>query len=1084
MGSNNHAAVGVRQAEMLKHCDLVGTIRSRSLKASQPSVISQVTQVMTSVRHYLFFSSVGNNSLKRFPIPEGNLDIHLPWCTEKKLSTCGETDSTKMRAVPGGERPRQGNSDSGSVRSAQKLRSVSDNNDTKPRWSMDFAMRNAKKTRECGKPGRRSSNNLKAEKQRNWKLLNIYPEGLMKFHYGDFRETVIDIAEKFLYVFLSKHARKGLPLKERRRILRSMIHLIVALQQASVFDGGDRDMEQDFAKYHCTVLVTEAIGDEQKPAVPSWLHCLPFPLFVGRFRRWISEAISKRDLSFMFSIMNTKNAWPALGEARWWEALQGHKEKICPKKEIPWLEDDAKDSIIEAAMVCVGQYLVNQDPDFICPTPSSSLQFNREKGGCARNFDPMEDVLANRRTDAFTRECERMQRSLACYMELSGERMEIESLCSAHDAWRKATFSKGTEKSLGGADDVFQNGPDYGHCKVVAVEKPAGVRIVTIHDANMAAAIQPAQKQLLNAWKSCPYTTMMDGVEEKINSILKRTEDYRFSEQWSARYPDDEWVWISGDYKDATDLLKMSATWCALVGLEGFGLLNYDLCFASLQPLKVHYPPKGAYPKRRYKQSKEEKAEFESQTNGQMMGHWLSFPLLCIINYATIILTINRWIEMSKDIWEAELRARCGQILRRNVLINGDDILFRCPKSFYQLWLKTVGEFGFKVSMGKNYQSPDFVMINSRYFKLQDQKMVELGYLNLRLVYGKNRSMDENGGEVTPDMIGANLGKMVRLCPWSAGCIPHAMGRAEDLKSAEGWFQPNWFLPAHLGGYGVPIEFAPSGQISVSPEQRMVAAWMIQNPNKASLYTNLKDSRTRSPACLKVLNRFVDVFMLPSVKLENLGEPTFQECERIALLDSILYGEESVEIPEYLVYITQTYLDMVKFSTSAEDQLNDWQMRSLSMARAMQKKTKIISPVKDVNPGALRALKRSGYLSPLSNEGFARYWEPNWHTYAKPGLRPTSILMGKRDSYQKRMELTVDTRQEIKKCHKARCFKILKDSVLDGEKVITGDPWPQRLKSADRLEAWQRLNSFSPHWGETIQTVRAVGARSWRIVRS
>jgi len=919
--------------------------------------------------------------------------------------------------------------------------------------------------------------------QRKFSLISLYPETFKVYHPGDIRGSVIDMTEKFVYIFMARHVNtKQISKKDYRRILKSALYTLIALQTASLFDGGQMDMEQDYAKYHCTKMVTQVIRDDQMPPEPTWLSQLSFPLFSGQFQRWINECKAHRDLRFAFSIMNTKGAWPALGWERWWKALEGHKTNICSKVQKPAVSEDVLRCTLEASRRYIGVNLREQDPDFICPTPSSSLQFSREKGGGAANFEPMTyERRCRNLKDPYERECQRLAEAACAIWPISGERDEIESLLNSFDAWRQATFNKGTVKSLMKADEVYGYGPDYNHCRVTAVEKPAGVRIVTIHDANMGAAVQPAQKQLLKAWKDSPHSTFSGDLVDKVNSILRNTSEFMSRSDWNRRHPEDPFNWISGDYKEATDLLRPECTKAALCALHSLGLMNFDLCVKSLDPLWVHYPTKESYsklPQRgRSEASKVSRGEEMRQTGGQMMGHWLSFPLLCAINCATLQRTAEVWIEESKDIWQEEERRKCCQVILKDFLVNGDDILFRCPLSFYRVWLSTVGGFGFKVSMGKNYKSPDFVMINSRYFQFDhlQNKMKELGYMNLRLIYGKQKSLDENGGCVTPDMIGSKVGEMIQLCPWSVGCVPHAMRLAKERYSG-GWLEPNWFIPAHLGGNNLPPSLSPGGRIGISPEQRLVAAWMVQNPMKASLYCST-NGNTRSPKVLEKLKKFGDVFMLPTLKLEFLGHPVFVECERLAMAHDVMVNSVYC-VPEHFCIRSDYFEERERFSTSCELQMNDWQTKALSICRAMQEKTKIEPPEKEIRPSILKCLAERGYLSPLSNEGFVRYWQPNWHCFAKPKLRPTSILKGftkKRRTQWKERDEHLRAIEEIFKISDQR-KEFWNVGELNQIVPITGEESSKKRKVIDRLAFRRDWNSFGSNWGDEWVPVPGV---SW-----
>jgi hypothetical protein len=85
------------------------------------------------------------------------------------------------------------------------------------------------------------------------------------------------------------------------------------------------------------------------------------------------------------------------------------------------------------------------------------------------------------------------------------------------------------------------------------------------------------------------------------------------------------------------------------------------------------------------------------QTNGQLMGSLLSFPILCIANATTI-----------------GLAQRCESLHDVKALINGDDILFCENSRTIKSWKKISASMGLKPSIGKNYTSASFGSINSQ----------------------------------------------------------------------------------------------------------------------------------------------------------------------------------------------------------------------------------------------------------------------------------------------------------------------------------------------------------------------------------
>jgi len=91
------------------------------------------------------------------------------------------------------------------------------------------------------------------------------------------------------------------------------------------------------------------------------------------------------------------------------------------------------------------------------------------------------------------------------------------------------------------------------------------------------------------------------------------------------------------------------------------------------------------------------------QGNGQLMGNYLSFPLLCLINYTTFLVGFG---------W-----TRGREIARKGLLaINGDDILFRCRRDEVPQWVSSVSSGGLILSMGKTLIHPRFASLNSTFF--------------------------------------------------------------------------------------------------------------------------------------------------------------------------------------------------------------------------------------------------------------------------------------------------------------------------------------------------------------------------------
>jgi hypothetical protein len=73
------------------------------------------------------------------------------------------------------------------------------------------------------------------------------------------------------------------------------------------------------------------------------------------------------------------------------------------------------------------------------------------------------------------------------------------------------------------------------------------------------------------------------------------------------------------------------------------------------------------------------------------MGSILSFPILCVVNLLCYWRAVERY-------WGKQVSLR-----KLQVLINGDDILFRANARLYAIWQEEIKEVGFELSVGKNY---------------------------------------------------------------------------------------------------------------------------------------------------------------------------------------------------------------------------------------------------------------------------------------------------------------------------------------------------------------------------------------------
>jgi hypothetical protein len=143
-------------------------------------------------------------------------------------------------------------------------------------------------------------------------------------------------------------------------------------------------------------------------------------------------------------------------------------------------------------------------------------------------------------------------------------------------------------------------------------------------------------------------------------------------------------VFVSGDYESATDFLPLEVAEAMLeVALQNSSWIPSSLGKVALRSLRSNI--------------KYEDCEYSfEQVCGQLMGNLLSFPLLCLQNFAAF-----RWVFPDS----------------RPVRINGDDIVFRSTRAEFDQWAEFVGQVGLRLSRGKTLVSSRFFSVNSHFFR-------------------------------------------------------------------------------------------------------------------------------------------------------------------------------------------------------------------------------------------------------------------------------------------------------------------------------------------------------------------------------
>lgn len=182
-------------------------------------------------------------------------------------------------------------------------------------------------------------------------------------------------------------------------------------------------------------------------------------------------------------------------------------------------------------------------------------------------------------------------------------------------------------------------------------------------------------------------------------------------------------VFVSGDYESATDNLSIEVTEAVLTALSkttsSVPGSVWDLALARCRSFLYTDSFCGI------------------QRRGQLMGTFLSFPLLCLINYLTF-----RWAVPRKGI---------------PVRVNGDDIVFRCKPDEADQWMRRVTGAGLVLSRGKTLVHEAVFTLNSTLFTGNKSGARALPFVRSKALFTK------------PETVSAFVGQFSSICPGLSG---------------------------------------------------------------------------------------------------------------------------------------------------------------------------------------------------------------------------------------------------------------------------------------------------------------------------
>jgi hypothetical protein len=352
---------------------------------------------------------------------------------------------------------------------------------------------------------------------------------------------------------------------------------------------------------------------------------------------------------------------------------------------------------------------------------------------------------------------------------------------------------------------------------VVALQEPLKIRTISVADGPAMAAGTPVQKLLHSTMRRLPVFELIGGVPvtESVKPLLGYFGSFLSDPTYWGNDPSAGF--ISGDYSAATDGLNMNAT------VRVFDTLTKRIAFPSglrerlLQALTSSVLDYSRTLQQFQKQIPGPLYDYlesllppsTQQRNGQLMGNILSFPILCIINFATWI-DANRSGPYSEIVNGAIQRGHftIAEMKQLPLRINGDDILFYAPRDVYENWRSRLPVYGFKPSLGKNYYSNQFFTINSQLFT-KEGRVLRPEWSAFQTDYYRLRKQSLRLGE---DVVPSDPRTVLpRIQDQLRASVPEAdfpgLNRSwirctSDLLT-ECFPGLNWFLPLDQGGLGL-----------------------------------------------------------------------------------------------------------------------------------------------------------------------------------------------------------------------------------------------------------------------------------------
>jgi hypothetical protein len=341
--------------------------------------------------------------------------------------------------------------------------------------------------------------------------------------------------------------------------------------------------------------------------------------------------------------------------------------------------------------------------------------------------------------------------------------------------------------------------------KIVTLAEPLKIRSITCGPTSDYWWASYLQEWLHDTLRHTKAFTLIGGTEEGVPIHLNNVQT-RFS-----RPLRDGWFYVSGDYQAATNLISGRLSNEVAREISRICELPQHLEELFVKALTGHNITVDG-------------ETVGEQKNGQLMGSPVSFPVLCLINAA-----------LTRDSQELAGVIPLGTTVEEmEILINGDDVVFPTNSDGYEMWKCVTACGGLNPSIGKNYTSSDFLVMNSTLF--------ETTYV-------------ETSGYHTRTVVPEDSDETYMVCEWFT----------QQRFSTRHWYNMDYLGP------GGPAYFrAKPWQSSQQREMRNSHAMQDLQDHLKMLYKKSRHHGTLT--CIDDLFQSENYQILPSLQAKWLGD--------------------------------------------------------------------------------------------------------------------------------------------------------------------------------------------------------------------